>query len=144
MNDVLICSECHSKNRVQRVPGGQVPVCARCHAALPWLHDGSDASFASDIQAGVPVLVDFWAPWCGPCRVMGPVLEEIAREQAGKVRVVKINVDENPQSAARFQVRSIPTLLIFRDGEAVDSVIGAVQKSVLLQKISAASGARLS
>ncbi len=139
MSGVLICSECGSKNRVQQVPGGQVPVCARCHAALPWLHDGSDASFASDVQASVPVLVDFWATWCGPCRIMGPVLEEIAREQAGKVRVVKVNVDENPHSAAQFQVRSIPTLLIFRGGQAVDSVIGVAQKGVLIQKISAAS-----
>ena len=141
MSDVLICSECGSKNRVQQVPGGQVPVCARCHAALPWLHDGSDASFASDIQASVPVLVDFWAPWCGPCRIMGPVLEEIAREQAGKVRIVKINVDENPESAAQFQVRSIPTLLIFKGGKAVDSVIGVAQKAALIQKLSAASNA---
>ena len=139
MNDVLVCSVCHSKNRVRQVPEGQVPVCARCHAALPWLHDGTDDSFARDLQASVPVLVDFWAPWCGPCRVMGPILEEIAREQAGKVRVVKVNVDENPQSAARFEVRSIPTLLLFHRGRQVDSVVGVVQKTALLQRLAACS-----
>ena len=137
MNDVLLCSVCHSKNRVRQVPDGQVPVCARCQAALPWLHDGTDASFNSDIQASVPVLVDFWAPWCGPCRVMGPILEEIARERAGKVRVVKVNVDENPQSAATFSVRSIPTLLLFHEGKQVDSMIGVVQKPALLQRLAA-------
>ncbi|MFK7603889.1 thioredoxin TrxC [Deinococcus sp. SM5_A1] len=137
MNDVLLCTVCHSKNRVRQVPNGQVPVCARCQAALPWLHDGTDASFSSDIQASVPVLVDFWAPWCGPCRVMGPILEEIARERAGKVRVVKVNVDQNPQSAAAFSVRSIPTLLLFHEGKQVDSMIGVVQKSALLQRLSA-------
>ncbi|TSA85538.1 thioredoxin [Deinococcus detaillensis] len=135
MNDVLLCTVCHSKNRVRQVPDGQVPVCARCQAVLPWLHNGTDASFSSDIQASVPVLVDFWAPWCGPCRVMGPILEEIARERAGKVRVVKVNVDENPQSAAIFNVRSIPTLLLFHEGKQVDSMVGVIQKPVLLQRL---------
>ncbi|EYB66808.1 thioredoxin 1 [Deinococcus phoenicis] len=135
MSDILTCPHCHARNRVQNVPAGQVPVCARCGAPLPWLHDGTDASFASDVQASVPVLVDFWAPWCGPCRVMGPVLEEVAREQAGKVRVVKVNVDENPTSPARFQVQGIPTLILFKDGQPVDRIVGAVNKQALMGRL---------
>lgn len=122
---------------MRTVPEGQVPACARCGAALPWLHDGTDASFAQDVRAPVPVLVDFWAPWCGPCRVMGPVLEDVARERAGKVRVVKVNVDENPQSAARYGVRSIPTLLLMRDGQVADTVVGTVPKAALLGRLAA-------
>ncbi|GEM49139.1 thioredoxin TrxC [Deinococcus cellulosilyticus] len=135
MNDILICARCQARNRVKQVPAGQVPVCARCQAPLPWLHDGTDQTFEQDIQAGVPVLVDFWAPWCGPCRVMGPILEEVAREQAGKVRIVKVNVDENPGLSGRFQVRSIPTLMLFRGGRMVESMVGVVQKAVLMQKL---------
>lgn len=135
MTDILTCVQCHAKNRVQHVPAGQVPVCARCGTSLPWLHDGTDASFAEDVQASVPVLVDFWAPWCGPCRVMGPVLEEIARERAGKLRIVKLNVDENPAAPARFQVQGIPTLLLFRHGQPVDRIVGVVSKSALLARL---------
>ncbi|GMA15172.1 thioredoxin TrxC (plasmid) [Deinococcus metallilatus] len=135
MSDILTCPNCHAKNRVQNVPAGQVPVCARCGAPLPWLHDGTDASFEGDVQASVPVLVDFWAPWCGPCRVMGPVLEDIAREQAGKVRIVKVNVDENPAAPARFQVQGIPTMILFKGGQPVDRIVGAVNKNALMQRL---------
>ncbi|KEF34139.1 thioredoxin [Deinococcus sp. RL] len=140
MSHLLTCAACGAKNRVAAPPAGQVPVCARCGSALPWLHDGTDATFQEDIQAPVPVLVDFWAPWCGPCRVMGPVLEEVARERAGKVRVVKVNVDENPQSAARYGVRSIPTLLLLRGGEVADTVVGAVPKAALLERLATLAG----
>ncbi|MHA0036198.1 thioredoxin TrxC [Deinococcus sp. PESE-13] len=135
MSDILTCTQCHAKNRVGAVPAGQVPSCARCGAALPWLHDGTDATFEQDLQTSVPVLVDFWAPWCGPCRVMGPVLEDLARDLPGKVRVVKVNVDENPRTAARFEVRSIPTLLMFKDGEEVDQMVGVTQKAALRARV---------
>lgn len=111
--------------------------CARCGANLPWLHDGTDDSFAADIVAGVPVIVDFWAPWCGPCRVVGPVLEQIAREQAGKVRVVKVNVDENPRTPGSFQVQGIPTMIVFRDGQPVERIVGAVPRGEIERTLAA-------
>lgn len=135
MNDVLTCAHCGAKNRASSVPTGQVPVCGQCGKNLPWLHDGTDESFDQDIQASVPVLVDFWAPWCGPCRIMGPVLEDVARELAGKVRVVKVNVDDNPRAPGRFGVQGIPTMVLFKDGQEVDQIVGAVQKFVLLDRI---------
>lgn len=135
MSDILTCQKCETKNRVTSPPAGQVPVCARCGAPLPWLHDGTDASFAEDTRAGVPVIVDFWAPWCGPCRVMGPILEQIAQDMPGKVRIVKVNVDENPRSPAQFGVQGIPTLVMFKDGEAVDQIVGVVQKPMLVERI---------
>lgn len=135
MSDILTCSQCQARNRVGAVPADRVPSCARCGAALPWLHDGTDASFEHDIQASVPVIVDFWAPWCGPCRVMAPVLEDLVRDLPGKVRVVKVNVDENPHTAARFEIRSIPTLLMFRNGEEVDQIIGVPQKAALRARV---------
>lgn len=86
----------------------------------------SDSSFASEVlQADVPVLVDFWAEWCGPCKAIAPVLEEISSEMDGKVKIVKLNVDENPSTAAQYGIRSIPTMILFKDGAAADMKIGA-------------------
>lgn len=135
MSEIQTCPGCGAKNRIGAVPAGQVPSCAKCGAALPWLHSGTDATFETDIQASVPVIVDFWAEWCGPCRVMGPVLDDLAREMAGQVRVVKVNVDENPQTPARFGVRGIPTLILFRNGEEVDQIVGVTQKAALRARV---------
>lgn len=92
----------------------------------------TDANFDAEVAEGAGVtVVDFWAPWCGPCRFVAPVIEQLAEEYQGRVRVGKLNVDENPMVAARFGIRSIPTIGIFRDGEPVDGVVGAVPKAVL-------------
>jgi thioredoxin 1 len=97
----------------------------------------NDANFDEIINSDKPVLVDFWAEWCGPCKMIGPVVEELAGDYEGKAVVGKLNVDENPSVTARFGVRSIPTLLVFKGGQIVDKQIGAVPKSVLAQKLQA-------
>jgi thioredoxin 1 len=97
----------------------------------------TDATFNDAINGDKPVLVDFWAEWCGPCKMIGPAVEELANDYDGKAVVAKLNVDENPETTAKFGVRSIPTLLVFKNGQIVDKQIGAVPKSVLAQKLQA-------
>jgi thioredoxin 1 len=97
----------------------------------------TDANFDEILKTDKPVLVDFWAEWCGPCKMIGPVVKELAGEYDGKAVIGKVNVDENPATAAKFGIRSIPTLLVFKDGEIVDKQIGAVPKNVLAGKLDA-------
>lgn len=97
----------------------------------------TDANFEEIINSDKPVLVDFWAEWCGPCKMIGPVVEELAGDYDGKAVIGKVNVDENPNVSAKFGIRSIPTLLVFKGGEVVDKQVGAVPKGVLSQKLDA-------
>ena len=100
--------------------------------------DISDQNFESEvIKSALPVLVDLWAPWCGPCRMVGPVIEKLAKEYAGKVKFCKLNVDENQKTAAKYSVMSIPTLLFFKNGERADTVVGAVSEHALKPKLDA-------
>lgn len=99
---------------------------------------GTDANFDQEVlHADQPVLVDFWAAWCGPCRVIAPTIEELATEYAGRAKVVKLDVDSNPSTAMRYDIRSIPTLLLFKGGKPVDQMVGVVPKPVLAQKLDA-------
>jgi thioredoxin 1 len=99
------------------------------------VHLTDDSFNAEVINSDKPTLVDFWAPWCGPCKMVGPIVEELAKEYNGKVKVCKLNVDENPKTPAQYSIRSIPTLIMFKDGKSVDQVIGAVLKGQLEELI---------
>ena len=122
---VVACPNCGQKNRVNSAASG-VPHCPQCGSPLPWLADISTAGFQSGVVASpIPVVADFWAPWCGPCRVVSPAVERLASDFAGKVKVVKINIDDQPQLGERFVVRSIPTLILFERGREKDRIVGA-------------------
>ncbi|MEP6468692.1 MAG: thioredoxin [Chloroflexota bacterium] len=132
---VLTCDNCGARNRIRPSPKG-VPTCGNCSRPLPWLVNASDATFAAETAASVTAIVDLWAPWCGPCRFVAPVLAHLSREFAGRLKVVKVNVDENPQIARRFEARSIPTLVVLQNGREVDRIVGAMPKPELTVRIS--------
>lgn len=100
-------------------------------------HEVTDSTFETEVlKSDIPVLVDFWAPWCGPCRMLSPTIEQLAQEYAGKVKVVKLNTDENPESAVKFRINSIPNLIFFKDGKPVNQLVGAVEKAKIEEAIS--------
>lgn len=136
MSTVATCSSCGAKNRLGTPPVGQVPVCGACKKPLPWLVEAGEGGLTPELQAGVPVLVDFWAQWCAPCRAVAPVLEELARELAGKLKVVKLDVERHPLPASAYQVHSIPTLILFKNGQPAERIVGAVSKAALLARLS--------
>jgi thioredoxin 2 len=131
---LLTCPACKATNRIRPSARG-VPHCGTCGKPLAWLVNASDATFDLEAATSVPVLVDLWAPWCGPCRFVGPIVEELSREHAGRLKVVKVNVDDNPALSSRFQAFSIPTLVILKDGKVADRVVGALPKPQLAARL---------
>jgi thioredoxin 2 len=130
---VVVCPNCGRKNRVPAAAKG-LPSCGQCHRPLPWLAEAGDDSWGDVVErAKLPVLVDLWAPWCGPCRAVSPALENLARERAGRIKLVKVNVDESPITAHRFGVQGIPTLLVLDKGTPVARQVGAAPQGALRQ-----------
>ena len=129
------CPECGATNRLKGSPSDQVPVCGKCKSSLPWIIAGTDISFRKELETSTPVLVDFWAEWCGPCRIVSPALEDLARDKAGHIKVLKINVDENPATAGQYNIQSIPTMILFKNGQPVETLVGAMSKAALLERL---------
>ena len=130
-SELIRCGHCGQMNRVPAAAAG-TPRCGKCHEPLPWIADADDATFGDVAEsAKVPVIVDLWAPWCGPCRMVSPALEQLARDLAGQVKLVKVNVDTSPQISQRFEAQAIPTLLMLRDGRVVARQIGALPPPAL-------------
>ena len=154
MSAVVACTNCGARNRVDEAAArARLPVCGRCGAPLatPSASPGAgetrpfavtDQTFEREVLGAgpVPVLVDFWAAWCGPCRMIAPVLDELAAESRGRYRVAKLDVDANPVTASRFQVQSIPTLIIFKDVRPADRIVGLQPKQALAARLNAVTG----
>jgi thioredoxin 2 len=130
----LTCPDCSKRNTIRPSERG-VPHCGNCGARLPWLVNATDDTFEVEAKASPAVLVDLWAPWCGPCKIVGPILEQLAKDFAGRLKVVKVNVDQNPRLARQFDARSIPTLVVIRDGRVVDRIVGALPKDQLTARL---------
>ena len=142
-NAEVTCTKCGKRNRVPAAASGR-PRCANCKADLPWLVPASSADYEAAVDSQLPVVVDLWAPWCGPCRMVAPVLERLAGDYAGRVKVVKVNVDEAPDIQARYGVQGIPTLLFLRDGQEVDRIVGAAPDAMLRERVDAVLAASAS
>jgi len=146
---VIVCSKCNAKNRVDetRLASSEAR-CGRCGATLE-VTGGQDSkplvitdqTFEHEVLSatGKPVLVDCWAPWCGPCRIIGPVMDQLAAESQGNYRIAKLNVDDNQLTASRFQIASIPTMLIFKDGKLIDRLVGVQPKEAIAERLRLAS-----
>ena len=138
---LIRCHVCGATNRVpqEKIDKGLDPICGRCKTPLT-VSNGpvtvTDATFSAEVeQSPLPVLIDMWAAWCGPCQMIAPMIEELASQMAGRVRVAKLNVDENPMTAARFNVRSIPTLLVLKAGKEIDRIVGVQPKAEIERRL---------
>jgi thioredoxin 2 len=128
---IVTCPHCSKKNRVPAV-ADSIPKCGNCHQRLPWTADAGDDDFPEVAErAPVPVLVDLWATWCAPCRMVSPALERLATERAGELKLVKVDVDKAPRLSQRFEVRAVPTLMVLRDGEVLARQPGAAPEPAL-------------
>ena len=143
-SQLVRCPACGATNRVpmDKLETRGQPVCGRCKRPLPiGVQDTApvtvtDATFASEVERlPVPVLLDAWAPWCGPCRMIAPIVDQLAAELAGQVRVAKLNVDDNPVTAGRLDVRSIPMLLVFKGGREIDRIVGVQPKAEIARRV---------
>ena len=144
---VVDCRNCGARNRVDeaRLATSEAR-CGRCGERLAAVGQDSrpvtitDQTFEREVlqASGRPVLVDCWAPWCGPCRMVGPIMDQLAAESAGRYRIAKLNVDDNPQTASRFNITSIPTMLLFKDGKLIDRLIGAQPKQAIAERLQVA------
>lgn len=130
-SDIVTCPHCGKRNRVPAAASGK-PRCANCHQWLPWIAEAGDADFEEIVEkTSVPVLVDLWATWCAPCRMVSPALEQLATERAGRLKLVKVDVDKAPQISQRFTVQAVPTLLVIENGEVLGRQSGAAPVAAL-------------
>lgn len=135
---LIRCPACGATNRVpqEKLDVGLAPVCGRCKTSLPVPLTVTDATFSAEVERSpLPVLLDLWAPWCGPCRMIAPAIDELASQMAGRVRFAKLNIDDNPATAARFRVGSIPTLLVLKEGREIDRIVGVQPKAEIARRL---------